>query len=155
MLSALSIRLRSLFRHSKVEVELDDELRFHQEQQADKYMRAGMSRNAALRQVRLFMPSPPVQFTREFQFFLAEFPRSASIVYREFMTFRRRAFAWVCLLGFCLPLGVLGQPRQTVCGHLLPHMRRSHIPDKVDCDHADCSAFPSSILSCLRPDSYR
>lgn len=53
MLSDLYIRLRSLFRRSKVEVELDDELRFHQEQQADKYMRAGMSRDAALRQVRL------------------------------------------------------------------------------------------------------
>jgi len=53
MLSDLYIRLRSLFRRSKVEVELEDELRFHQEQQADKYMRAGMSRDAALRQVRL------------------------------------------------------------------------------------------------------
>lgn len=51
MLSDLYIRLRSLCRRSKVEVELDDELRFHQEQQADKYMRAGMSRDAALRQV--------------------------------------------------------------------------------------------------------
>jgi CubicO group peptidase (beta-lactamase class C family) len=45
------------------------------------------------------------------------------------MAFRRRAFVWVGLLGFCLPVGVLGQPRQTVCGHLLPHMRESHIPD--------------------------
>lgn len=53
MLSDLYIRFRSLFRPSKVEVELDDELRFHQEQQADKYMRAGLSRDAALRQVRL------------------------------------------------------------------------------------------------------
>jgi predicted permease len=53
MLSDLYIRLRSLFRRAKVEEELDDELRFHQEQQADKYMRAGMSREEALRQVRL------------------------------------------------------------------------------------------------------
>ena len=53
MLSDLYIRLRSLFRRSKVAVELDDELRFHQEQQADKYMRAGMSRDSALRQGRL------------------------------------------------------------------------------------------------------
>jgi predicted permease len=53
MLSGLYIRLRSLFRRSKVELELDDELRFHQEQQADKYMHAGLSRDAALRQVRL------------------------------------------------------------------------------------------------------
>ena len=53
MLSDLYIRLRSIFRRAKVEEELDDELRFHQEQQADKYMRAGLSRDQALRQVRL------------------------------------------------------------------------------------------------------
>jgi len=53
MLSDLYVRLRSLICHAKVEEELDDELRFHQEQQAEKYMRAGMSREEALRQVRL------------------------------------------------------------------------------------------------------
>jgi predicted permease len=53
MLSDLYICLRSLFRRSKVEEELDDELRFHREQQADKYMRAGMGREEAQRQVRL------------------------------------------------------------------------------------------------------
>src|SRR5579862_5455148 len=53
MLSDFSIRLRSLFRRAKVEEELDDELRFHMDQQVDKYMRAGMSREEALRQVRL------------------------------------------------------------------------------------------------------
>ena len=53
MLSDLYIRLRSLFRRAKVEEELDDELRFHQEQQAGKYMRAGMSREEAFRRVRL------------------------------------------------------------------------------------------------------
>ena len=53
MLSDLSIRLRSLFRRSRVEEELDDELHFHQERQIEKYMRGGMSRDAAQRQVRL------------------------------------------------------------------------------------------------------
>ena len=53
MLSDLFIRFRSLLRRSKVEEELDDELHFHQERQIDKYMRSGMSRDAALRQVRL------------------------------------------------------------------------------------------------------
>jgi len=53
MLSDLYIRFRSIFWRSKVEEELDDELRFHQEQQIDKYMRTGMNRDAALRQVRL------------------------------------------------------------------------------------------------------
>jgi predicted permease len=53
MLSDFRIRLRSLFRRAKVEQELDDELRFHMDQQAEKYMRAGMSREEALRRVRL------------------------------------------------------------------------------------------------------
>lgn len=53
MLSDLYIRLRSLIRRARVEEELDDELRFHQEQQGEKYMRAGLSREEALRQVRL------------------------------------------------------------------------------------------------------
>lgn len=53
MLSDIYIRLRSLFRRAHVEQELDDELRFHQEQQAAKYVRAGMSREEAQRQVRL------------------------------------------------------------------------------------------------------
>jgi len=53
MLSSLSIRLRSLFHRARVELELDDELRFHMDQQAEKYMHAGMSREEALRCVRL------------------------------------------------------------------------------------------------------
>jgi len=50
MLSDLNIRLRSLFRRAKVEEELDDELRFHLEQQVEKYMQGG---EAAQRRVRL------------------------------------------------------------------------------------------------------
>ncbi len=53
MLSDFRIRLRSLFRRSTVEQELDEELRFHMDQQAEKYMHAGMSRAEALRRVRL------------------------------------------------------------------------------------------------------
>ncbi|HTW48813.1 MAG TPA: ABC transporter permease [Acidobacteriaceae bacterium] len=53
MLSDLRIRLRSLFRRAWVEQELDDELRFHMDQQAEKYMRAGIGREEALRRVRL------------------------------------------------------------------------------------------------------
>jgi len=53
MLSDLYIRLRSLFRRSKVEEELDDEMRFHIQKQTEKYMHAGMSREEAQRQVRL------------------------------------------------------------------------------------------------------
>ncbi|HXW56912.1 MAG TPA: ABC transporter permease [Candidatus Cybelea sp.] len=53
MMSDLWIRLRALFRHKSVERELDDELRFHFEQQALKYARAGMTREEALRRARL------------------------------------------------------------------------------------------------------
>jgi predicted permease len=53
MLSDLRIRLRSLLRRARVEQELDDELRFHMDQQAEKYLRAGMSREEALRRVRI------------------------------------------------------------------------------------------------------
>jgi predicted permease len=53
MFSDLIYRLRALFRHSAVEQELDAELRFHLEQQADKYIAAGVGRDEALRRARL------------------------------------------------------------------------------------------------------
>ena len=53
MFSDLVFRLRSLFRRGAVENELDDELRFHLEQQVEKYMRAGFTRDEALRRTRL------------------------------------------------------------------------------------------------------
>jgi putative ABC transport system permease protein len=53
MLRNVHIRLRSLFCREKVEQELDQELRFHLEHQAEKYVRSGMSREQALRRVRL------------------------------------------------------------------------------------------------------
>src|SRR5258707_4788283 len=53
MLSDLIFRLRSLFRRSAVENELDDELRFHIEQQVEKHVRAGLTREEAARQTRL------------------------------------------------------------------------------------------------------
>ena len=53
MWSDLYFRLRSLLRRSRIEEELEDELRFHLERQVDKYMRAGMTEERALRQVRL------------------------------------------------------------------------------------------------------
>ena len=45
--------LRVLFRRKAVEAELDDELRFHLEQQAAKHQRGGLSPEAAARQARL------------------------------------------------------------------------------------------------------
>jgi macrolide transport system ATP-binding/permease protein len=53
MLSDLIFRLRSLFRRSAVENELDDELRFHLEQQVEKHVRSGLTREQAARQTRL------------------------------------------------------------------------------------------------------
>ena len=53
MLSDLLIRLRSLLRRSAVENELDEELRFHLEQQVEKYVRAGLTQEEALRRTRL------------------------------------------------------------------------------------------------------
>src|SRR5690242_1098434 len=53
MLSDLVFRLRSLFRRNRVEAELDDELRFHFEQQVETNIRSGMTGEEARRQARL------------------------------------------------------------------------------------------------------
>ncbi len=53
MLSDLRTRLRALFRRPVVNQELAEELRFHLEQQAEKYVRAGMSPEQAMRKARL------------------------------------------------------------------------------------------------------
>ena len=53
MLADLFFRVRALFRRKAVEAELDDELRFHFEQQVAKYEKAGLTREEALRRVRI------------------------------------------------------------------------------------------------------
>ena len=53
MLSDLLHRLRSLFRRDAVERELDEEMRFHLDQQVDSYVRDGLSRDEAARRARL------------------------------------------------------------------------------------------------------
>src|SRR5271166_3768891 len=53
MLSDIIFRLRSLLRRKRVEAELDDELRFHFEQQVEKYFRSGLTREEAVRRTRL------------------------------------------------------------------------------------------------------
>jgi len=52
MLSDLIFRVRSLFRFRAVESELDEELRFHAEQQREKYLKSGMTLDDAARRVR-------------------------------------------------------------------------------------------------------
>jgi predicted permease len=54
MLTDIIFRLRSLFRPNSVETELDDELRFHFDQQVEKHVRSGLTRAEALRRARLF-----------------------------------------------------------------------------------------------------
>src|SRR5437870_1429507 len=46
-------RLRALFQRESMEGELDEELRAHLEQQAEKYVKSGMPREAAARRARL------------------------------------------------------------------------------------------------------
>ena len=53
MLSDILIRLRALFRRKSVEHELDDEIRFHFEEQVAKYLAAGVPRDEATRRARL------------------------------------------------------------------------------------------------------
>jgi len=53
LLSDVRYRLRVLFARATVERELDEELRFHIEREAEKYERQGMGRAAALRRARL------------------------------------------------------------------------------------------------------
>ncbi len=53
MFSDLLFRLRSLFFRDVVESELEDELRFHVEQQIEKCVRAGLTREEAERQTQL------------------------------------------------------------------------------------------------------
>ncbi|HYL73997.1 MAG TPA: ABC transporter permease [Bryobacteraceae bacterium] len=53
MLSDISFRLCSLLRRTRVESELDDELRFHFEQQVEKHVRLGLTHHEAVRRARL------------------------------------------------------------------------------------------------------
>jgi predicted permease len=53
MLSDLFFRLRSLFRRSVVEGELDEELRFHLEHQIEKHIQSGLTREESTRRTRL------------------------------------------------------------------------------------------------------
>ena len=53
MLSDLLIRLRALFHRSAVESELDDELRFHFDQQVEKFVQSGWTLPEARRRARL------------------------------------------------------------------------------------------------------
>ncbi len=53
MLSDLLYRMHSLFRRQKTETDLDEELRFHFDQQVNKFVASGLTRKEALRRARL------------------------------------------------------------------------------------------------------
>ncbi len=53
MLSDLWYRLRALFRNNSMDSDMDEELRTHLEHQADKWIRAGLTPEEALRRARL------------------------------------------------------------------------------------------------------
>ena len=53
MFNDLLFRLRSLFRRDTVEFEADAELRFHFDQQVEKYLKSGMTREQATRRARI------------------------------------------------------------------------------------------------------
>ncbi len=55
MISDLLFRLRAIFRRRSVEVDLDDELRFHFEHEVEKLMRSGLTRDEASRRARLLI----------------------------------------------------------------------------------------------------
>jgi putative ABC transport system permease protein len=53
MLSDLLVRLRALFRRNTVERELDEELRFHLDQEVAAYVKTGLTQEEALRRARM------------------------------------------------------------------------------------------------------
>lgn len=53
MLSDILYRLRALFRRNVVDVEMDDELRFHLEHEVEKHIRSGLTREQATHRARL------------------------------------------------------------------------------------------------------
>jgi hypothetical protein len=53
MLSDLLYRLRALFRGNEMDAEVDDELRYHLEREAEKYRCSGISSEDAARRARL------------------------------------------------------------------------------------------------------
>ena len=55
MWNDLLLRLRSLFRRKTVEAEIDEELRFHFEEQVSKFIHSGLPPEEAKRRARLRM----------------------------------------------------------------------------------------------------
>jgi putative ABC transport system permease protein len=106
MLSDWTLRLRSLFRRRAVEQELDEELRFHVDQQASSHMRQGLARDEALRLARLELGG--IEQTKEEHrdargiTFLDDAARDVQYAFRQLK--RSPGFTFVAVL--CLGLGI-------------------------------------------------
>jgi predicted permease len=106
MLNDIAFRLRSLFRRHAVERELDDELRFHMEQQVETYVRAGLSHDDAVRRAKL--ESGGLEQIKEAHRdargvgLIEEFGRDARYAVRQLR--RSPGFALAALL--CLGIGI-------------------------------------------------
>ena len=106
MLTDWMLRLRSLFRRSAVEQELDEELRFHIDQQLESYLRQGLSQEEARRRVRLEFGGVD-QIKEEHRdargvSVLAHLGRDLRYAMRQ----ARRAPAFTALAVVCLGLGI-------------------------------------------------
>jgi putative ABC transport system permease protein len=106
MLNDFIFRLRSLFRRRIVEQELDDELRFHVEQQIESYVRHGLARAEAVRRARLeFGELEQIKDAHRDARgigLIEEFGRDASYAVRQLR--RSPGFAVAALL--CLGIGI-------------------------------------------------
>jgi putative ABC transport system permease protein len=58
MLGDLLYRLRTLFRRETMEIELDEEVRYHLDRQAEKYRLAGITPQEAMRRARIDFGGP-------------------------------------------------------------------------------------------------
>lgn len=100
-------RCKAVFRRGRLDRELDSEIEFHIEEQADEYVRAGMPREEALRAARRDFGG--VTQVRETHRDLRGFPLVTSLVqdlrFRWRMLARDKGFAAVALITMALAIG--------------------------------------------------
>jgi putative ABC transport system permease protein len=106
MLNDLLFRLRSLFRRARLEHELDEEMRFHLDQQIEAYVRQGLARDEAVRRAtiefgRLDVIREEHRDARGITV-IAHLGRDLRLAVRQV----RRAPAFTALAVLCLGLGI-------------------------------------------------